>query len=175
MLYKTRGIIIKKSNLGEFDQLITVYTKEFGKIVLRGKSVRKNKAKLKGCLDLFLKSFLMIAPGKGFDIITGAEIEENFSYIRSDLSALSACFYLSELINRLIPELEKDENVWRLVLVCFEGINNKSDIVQTVSFFESELLNILGYGQNKKNKIDFIQSLLNSKINSRVFYKKSLI
>jgi len=73
MLYKTQGIIIKNSNLGEVDRLITVYTNDFGKLVIKGKSVRKNQAKLKGHLELFLYSHLMIAPGRGFDIITGAE------------------------------------------------------------------------------------------------------
>ena len=51
--YKTQGIIIKRTNLGEFDRLLTVYTKDFGKILIRGKSIRKNQAKLKGHLELF--------------------------------------------------------------------------------------------------------------------------
>ena len=98
MLYKTQGIIIKKSNLGEFDQLLTVYTKEFGKVLLKGKSVRKNQAKLKGHLELFLNSYLMIAPTKGFDIITGAETLNNFSYLHKNLSSLASSYYLSELL-----------------------------------------------------------------------------
>jgi len=53
MLYKTQGIIIKNSNLGEVDRLITVYTNDFGKLVIKGKSVRKNQAKLKGHLVTF--------------------------------------------------------------------------------------------------------------------------
>ncbi|MEA2113605.1 MAG: recombination protein O N-terminal domain-containing protein, partial [Patescibacteria group bacterium] len=70
MLYKTEGIIIGRRNLGDYDRLFTVYTKNFGKILIKGKSVRKNQSKLRGHLELFLRSHLMIAPGRGFDIIT---------------------------------------------------------------------------------------------------------
>ncbi|MFH0805304.1 MAG: DNA repair protein RecO [Patescibacteria group bacterium] len=173
MLYKTQGIIIKKSNLGEFDHLITIYTKEFGKILLKGKSTRKNQAKLKGHLELFLNSCLMVAPARGFDIITGAETVRSFSYLHNDLLSLSASFYLSELIDKLIPEPEKDDQIWDLILYSFQAINNKnSDTKIIVNNFESKLLEFLGYGSKQENNLDSIQSILNEKINSKYFLQK---
>ena len=186
MLYKTEGIIIKKSSLGEFDQLITVYTEEFGKILLKGKSVRKNQAKLKGHLELFLNSYLMIAPArrcyassvaggpaKGFDIITGAETINSFSYLHNNLTSLSASFYLSELIDKLIPEPEKDNKIWNLVLSSFQEINQKnSNFKIIVNNFENKLLEFLGYGNKQNNSLNFIQSILNRKINSKHFLQK---
>jgi len=173
MLYKTKGIIIKKSSLGEFDQLITVYTEEFGKILLKGKSVRKNQAKLKGHLELFLNSCLMVAPGRGFDIITGAETIKSFPHLHSNLSSLFASFYLSELIDKLIPEPEKDSQVWKLILRSFQEINQQnSNIKIIVNNFENKLLEFLGYGDEQDNNLDFIQSILNEKINSKHFLQK---
>jgi len=166
MLYKTEGIIIKNSNLGEFDRLITVYTKEFGKLAVKGKSVRKNQAKLKGHLELFLLSDLMIAPGKGFDIITSAETIKSFPYLHQNLNHLLASHYFSELIDKLIAGPEKDDNLWQLIVSSFEQLNQKeSDIKIIASNFEDKLLQILGYGQ-QENFIDFVQGLINSRINS---------
>ncbi len=173
MLYKTKGIIIKKSNLGEFDQLITVYTKEFGKILLKGKSVRKNQAKLKGHLELFLNSCLMVAPARGFDIITGAETINSFSRLHNNLLSLFVSFYLSELIDKLIPEPEKDNQIWQLVLCSFQEINQKNnDIKIIINNFENRLLEFLGYGNKQNNNLNFIQSILNEKINSKHFLQK---
>jgi len=172
VLYKTQGIIIKKSNLGEFDQLITVYTKEFGKILLKGKSIRKNQAKLKGHLELFLNVFLMVAPGKGFDIITGAETINSFPRLRNNLTSLFASFYLSELIDKMIPEPEKDEQIWKIIFLSFQKINSNNDIKIIVKNFERNLLNLLGYEGRKENNINFIQSFLNEKINSKYFLQK---
>jgi len=173
VLYKTKGIIIKKSNLGEFDHLITIYTKEFGKVLLKGKSTRKNQAKLKGHLELFLNSYLMIAPAKGFDIITGAETVNSFPYLHNNLTSLSVAFYLSELIDKLLPEPESDNQIWNLILSSFQEINHKNSNLKTiVNNFENKLLEFLGYGNKQKNNFDYIQSILNKKINSRYFLQK---
>jgi DNA repair protein RecO (recombination protein O) len=166
MLYKTQGIIIKKTNLGEFDKLITVYSKDFGKIVVKGRAVRKNQAKLKGHLELFLYSHLMIAPGRGLDIITGAETIEGFPYLHQSLSSLAATYYLSELIDKLIAGPEKDENIWQLLLNSFQALDQeKQDIKSVISNFENKILEFLGYGQ-QKNFLSFVESLANDKIKS---------
>ena len=167
MLYKTQGIIIKKANLGEVDRLLTVYTKDFGKILVKGKSVRKNQAKLKGHLELFLQSHLMIAPGKGLDIVTGAEIIESFSYLHQNLASLTAAYYLSELTDKLIAGPEKDANIWNLLLLSFQRLNQENQKIKTItSDFENRFLEFLGYGSYQKNPLAFIESLLGEKMKS---------
>ncbi len=181
MLYKTEGIIIKKQNLNDLDRLLTIYTKDYGKILVKAKSVRKNQAKLKGHLELFLLSHLVIAParrryassvaggpGRGFDIITGAETLENFSSLRKDLSSLAGGYYLAEIIDKLIAGPEKDENIWQLLLGSFESLNQKKDIKGVVNNYENRLLEFLGYGQ-QKNPLNFVQSLINEEIKSCSF------
>jgi len=172
MLYKTQGIIIKNSNLGEIDRLITVYTNDFGKLVIKGKSIRKNQAKLKGHLELFLCSHLMIAPGRGFDIIAGAETIKNFSHLHKNLNCLFVAHYFSELIDKLIAGPEKDEDIWQLLLNSFEELDQKEvKIKLIVNNFENKFSQFLGYGQ-QKNFVSFAESLINAKINSYQYLTK---
>ncbi|MFH1551934.1 MAG: DNA repair protein RecO [bacterium] len=166
MLYKTQGIIIKQANLGETDRLLNVYTKDFGKILIKAKSVRKNQAKLKGHLELFLYSDLMIAPARGFDIITSAETIDGFQCLRKNLSCLSSAYYISELTDKMIAGTEKDDNLWFLLLNSFQRLNEKEqNIKPIIKNFENSLLELLGYGY-QKNPLLFIQSLLNQRIKS---------
>ncbi|MFH1460909.1 MAG: DNA repair protein RecO [Patescibacteria group bacterium] len=166
MLYKTQGIIIKSANLGEIDRLITVYTKDFGKLAVKGKSIRKNQAKLKGHLELFLHSHLMIAPARGFDIITGAETIERFSQLRQDLSSLAIAYYFSELIDKLVVGPEKDEDIWQLLLTSFQKLNQPNQKTGSIiKEFESNLSEFLGYGQ-QKDFLNFAESLAGERINS---------
>ena len=140
MLYKTQGIIIKRTNSGEVDRLLTIYTKDFGKILVRAKSVRKNQSKLKGHLELFLQSHFLIAPGKNLDIITGAETIERFSELHQGLPCLAAAYYLSEVINKTMAGPEKDIQIWQLILSAFEKLNQKEpDIRAIVNDFEKTL------------------------------------
>ena len=45
--YRTKGFILKKRNQGEANQLFTVFTKDFGRIEILGKSIRKITSKLR--------------------------------------------------------------------------------------------------------------------------------
>lgn len=132
--------------------------------------MRKNQAKLKGHLETFLHSHLMIAPGRGLDIITAAETITDFSYLRQNLLCLATSYYFSELIDKLMPGPEKDERIWQMLLDSFQKLNQPNqDIKAIIKYFEKNLLEFLGYGQERKNYFDFIQSLLREKIQSRTF------
>jgi len=175
MLYKTQGIIIKRANSGEVDRLLTIYTKDFGKILVRAKSVRKNQSKLKGHLELFLQSHFLIAPGKNLDIITGAETIERFSELHQRLPCLAAAYYLSEIIDKTMAGPEKDIQIWQLILSGFEKLNQKEpDIKAIVNGFEKKLLEFLGYGEAQKDARSFIEALLKERLNSKYFLQKAV-
>ena len=175
MLYKTEGIIIRRRNLGEYDRLLTVYTKDFGKILIKAKSIRKNQSKLRGHLELFLRSHFMIVPGRGFDIITGAETIESYPCLHNSLPSLAVAHYLSEIADKLLSGPEKDENIYSLFLNSFRQLNRKDNKLKfVVKNFESEFLKFLGYGGAQANTVSFIQSLVNEDINSRHFLQKAV-
>lgn len=174
MLYKTQGIIIKRANSGEVDRLLTIYTKDFGKILVRAKSVRKNQSKLKGHLELFLQSHFLVAPGKNLDIITGAETIERFLELHQRLPCLAAAYYLSEVIDKTMAGPEKDIQIWQLILSGFEKLNQKEpDIKVIVNDFEKKLLEFLGYGEAQKDACSFIEALLKERLNSKYFLQKA--
>ena len=172
MVYKTQGIVIKKKDLTEADRCLTVYTKDFGKILVKGKAVKKSQAKLKGHLELFMLSHLMIAQGKGLDIVTSAETINNYSWLRSNLPSLAAAYYFSELVDKLIVGPEKDEKIWQLLLAGFNQLNKEDgQTASLIKIFEAKLIQFLGYdlSQQTKNPVVFIQSVLGEKINSKKF------
>lgn len=171
MTYKTTGIIIKKRDLSEADRLLTIYTKDFGKILVKAKAVKKSQAKLKGHLELFLHSDLIFAEGKSLDIVIGAETIDNFFTVHHCLSALAGAYCLAELADRLIAGPEPDENIWRLILFSFQAINNENENVELViKNFSAKILEFLGYGDfNQQNPFPFICSYIGSEINSFEF------
>lgn len=172
MVYKTQGIIIKKKDLSEADRLLTIYTKDFGKICVRAKAVQKSSAKLKGHLELFVVSYLMMAQGKNLDIVTGAETIENYSFLRRHLPSLAAAYYFSELIDKLIVGPEKDTRIWPLLLASFFQLNQSQPKIESlIKLFEQKLLEFLGYDLSAKQQdpILFIQHTLGEKINSKKF------
>jgi DNA repair protein RecO (recombination protein O) len=141
---------------------------------VRAKAVQKSQAKLKGHLELFLHSHLLVARGKNLDIVTGAETINNFSFLHKNLSSLVSAYYFSELMDKLISGPEPDLNIWNLVLGSFESLNSRKspkEITQIIKDFEVGFLSCLGYNlhQIKKDPVDFIYFNLGEKINSKKF------
>jgi len=171
MLYKTPAIIIKRIDLKDADRLIIAYTKEFGKVSLKAKSVKKETSKLKGHLELFILTYLMFAKGRNSNIITGAETINPFHFLHSNLVNLFYAYYFSEILDKMIIGPEKDIRIWNLILESFYRLDSsQTDLEKLRKNFESNLLNYLGYGFSK-NPLEVIQSVCYDKINSYKFLK----
>jgi len=146
--YRTLGIIIKKENRGEANQLLTIITKDFGKVKILAKAIRKIKSKLKSGVPLFSLSEINFIQGKRYKILTDAIREKKFTNINSDLNKLRIVTEIGENIDFLLREGEKEEEVWKLALKTFYKIDESTDSnfdFLIYHYFFWNLLVFLGY------------------------------
>jgi len=113
--YKTEGIIIRRNNFRESSLILGIYTKDYGKIEAVARSARKEKGKLKGHLELFLHTDLILAQGRNVDTITSSLAAENFLSLRNSLKLLFPAYYILELVDRITIEKYKDERIFHLL------------------------------------------------------------
>ncbi len=125
------GIILKKQPLGEADELITLYTKELGKVRLLAKSVKSSKSKLQQKLQTLFLVEARVAGGK-LPKLTGVETIKTFIALREDLSAVNSAFYAAELVLKFSPDEQKNEHF-------FSALENFLDFLN--SGVEPQLLN----------------------------------
>lgn len=71
--YRVEAVVLRTHKLGEADRIITLLTREKGKIRAVAKGVRRTRSKFGARLEPFSRVELFIAPGKNLDIITQAE------------------------------------------------------------------------------------------------------
>ena len=147
--YRTQGFVLRKKDLGETDRIFTVFTKDFGKLEILGKAIRKIGSKLRGGMELFYLSDIEFIQGKTHKTLTDAILIENFLNLRKDLKRLKIGFDISEMIDTLIKGEEKDEKVWKLLKETFERLNKIPLSIKECWFiyyyFLWNFLSILGY------------------------------
>ena len=124
--YKTQGFFIKKNNKEEADQLFTIYTKDFGKLEILGRAIRKIKSKLRGGAELFYLSKVEFIQGKTYKTLTDTVLINNFSNIRNDFEKLRIACQISENLVSLIKEQELDEEIWQLLNEVFNKLNTRA-------------------------------------------------
>lgn len=157
--YKTEGIIIKRSNYGEADKILTIFTKHYGKICTLAKGVRRVTSRKGGNLELFNWVILFLAEGKNLDIVTEVQVKDSFSGFRKDLKRVGVAYYFCELVDKFCPERQKNQEVFCLLVKGLKDLEKKSSgsnhWTNFVEGFEIKLLEELGFWPRGKSVESF--------------------
>lgn len=114
--YSSEAMVLKRSDLGEADRVVTLFTPYRGKFHAIAKGSRRPISKLAGHLELLNRSQLQLALGRNLDIITQAEVRENFLRLRAELWHMTCGFYLAELVDRFVEERVPHTDIYTLLL-----------------------------------------------------------
>lgn len=143
---RTRAIILKKQNTGEYDQLVTCYTEEFGKITAVAKSILKPSSIQAMHLDVFNLVDFELINGRAAPIITGAQAEQTHSNLKNNLASLATAYFFAETADRIFFEYQKDDKLWKFFTSLLEELNDGHHRLLLAK--QIEFLNILGYAPN---------------------------
>ena len=97
--YKTRAIILKTAPFSEADKMVTLFSRDAGKIKAIAKSARKVPSRLGGRVEPFTHAEYFIAKGRNLDIISQCQMIETFQKIRDGEDRLPAGLYILKLID----------------------------------------------------------------------------
>ncbi len=174
--YKTEGVILRRSNFGEADRILTIYTKHYGKIRAIAKGVRKITSRKGGNVELFNHCVLFLAKGKNLDIVTEAQVVNSFSRLGDDLEKTAAAFYLVELVDQLTPDGQVNRQVFDLLVGALnELLVTSYKLPVTIRKFEIKLLKLLGFWSDAvdiKNVKSYIEEIIERKLRSPEFQQK---
>jgi DNA repair protein RecO (recombination protein O) len=144
-VYQTEAIIIKHTNLGEADRILTLYTPDHGKVKAIAKGSRRPKSKFGGHVELLTHSSLLLARGRNFDIVTQAQSADSFLALKEDLKRMSCGLYISELVDAFTEEQLESRSIFTLLLETLHQLIESKDTNTTLRYFELRLLDITGY------------------------------
>lgn len=167
--YSSEGIVLSRKNYGEADRILIVISKEFGKLSLLAKGIRKIKSKKRGHLEIFSKIKFSAASGHGIDIITEAETIDDFAGVRVNLNKISLAYYFCEVVNKITHEDGRVSTVYNLLSIALEELEEETGLKKLRLKFIYDLLTNMGYWPTGKKLIDadiVLDDVLERKINS---------
>lgn len=170
--FKTTGIVIKRRNTGEADRILTVYTRDQGKIVVKAKGVRKITSKRSSHIEPLNISVMTLYKGEGMHILMEVDTINSHSSIKNNLPRVSMAYHICELIDSLCPEGQEQPEVFELLVQMLRDLSEKEKIGKAIHVFEIQLLTLLGYTTATHDLTGakasfFIESILERKLKSR--------
>ncbi len=148
-LIKTAGLITKTKKYGETSLIVTIITKDLGKISAIANNVRTSKPRMLSGLQLFAFSEFVMYKGKGkkgLYSLNEITVAESFSNIRTSLEKLAYASYFAELTNSVQAENNPDEDILRLLLNTLFVLDRDLQPLEKIkTVFEWRMAHICGY------------------------------
>ena len=116
-LYRDEAIVLRTQKLGEADRIITVLSRQHGRIRAVAKGVRRTTSRWGSRLEPFTHVDLQLAEGRSLDVITQAETLTPFhSRLGMDYERYTAGTVMLETADRLVYE-EKQPALQQFLLL----------------------------------------------------------
>ena len=165
---RVTAIVLKRSNFSEADKIITLFSKERGKIRVVAKGIRRIKSRRAPHLELFNLVTVVLHSGKAFDLVSEAKSEHRSV---DDLKTAGYLFYICEVLDKILPEEQPHPEIFEMATEIFKNVSQRQ-----VKEFVIQLLWNLGYlprGQYPKDGItDFVEQITERKIRSKKFLEE---
>ena len=143
--YRTEALSLRKMPLGEADILLTLYTRDAGKLRAVAKGARKTTSKLVGHFEPLTLNRLALSKGRNLDIVTQAQVIDNFSTLKRSLTGLTQGLYIAELLDGFGSEANPNPELYQLSLEALRAVERDPESEMPLRFFELHLLRVSGF------------------------------
>lgn len=99
------GIILRRTDYGEADRIITFLTRDHGRIRVMAKGVRKSKSKLAGGIELFSVSEVHFIKGRGdIGTLVSTRLISHYDYIVKHLDRTELAYAFLKIVDKIVED-----------------------------------------------------------------------
>ena len=143
---KAQALVIRTVEFSETSSIVTVFSREFGKLSGLAKGARRPKGPFDAGLDLLGTHRLVFLwkPADTLHLFTEAKLETRFRPREGGLGALYAGYYLAELLSELTFDHDPHPNLFDAARDLLDKLMHGRRLAAAVLAFERTLLEELG-------------------------------
>ncbi|MDP3741609.1 MAG: DNA repair protein RecO [bacterium] len=181
MYSKYTGVILKKHPLGEADELLTIFTKETGKLRVKAVSSRKIRSRLAGHLQSLNEIQFEVAGRGSLPVLISVRGTRLNNYLRENLKKFAYALIGAETLYRLSPDRQEQPEAYENLIRFFVELGETRLENDCLRKFQIRLLQIMGFGVPpgiSENNIDnqaldgFMHDVLERDIRSNAFLRE---
>lgn len=167
--YSDEGIVLARRNFGEADRILSIYSKNHGRISVIAKGIRKLTSRKRGHLEIFSYIRFQAVEGHGIGILTEVETINSFESFKKDLKKVSLAYFFCEVIGKITHEHERNDGIFELILNYLEKLQFEDRLKSLRMNFILDLLVIAGFWPKEKklvNPDEKLEEVIERSINS---------
>jgi DNA repair protein RecO (recombination protein O) len=144
---KTLAIVIRVVEFSETSCIVTLFTRDFGKLGALAKGARRPKSPFESALDLLAvcRIVFLHKSSEALDLLTEAKLERRFRAAARDLSCLYAGYYVAELLREMTDAGDPHPDLFDAADHALRDLEGSADALCVVFRFEMTALRLLGH------------------------------
>jgi DNA repair protein RecO (recombination protein O) len=145
---KAEALVLRVIDFSETSCVVTLFTREFGKISGLAKGARRLKGPFESALDLLARVRLVFLrkSSEALDLLTEAKLEQRFRPAGHDLSSLYGAYYVAETLNELTHDADPHAELFDTAVETLDRLSGGSPSAGAVLLrWELSALRILGH------------------------------
>lgn len=146
MFIKTEALVLRETEYKDHDKLLTVLTKDYGRLTVRARGIKGKTSKLKAGCQLLCYSEFTLRDYQGYYTVTEATPIKMFAELRKDLERLSLASYFAQLAEVVSQEDVPNSELLSLMLnalYALADLNLSQKLVKAA--FELRIACFAGY------------------------------
>lgn len=144
MLQKCEGIVIRTTDYGETNKIVTLYTREWGKVGVMARGAKKPNSRLSSITQLFTHGFFLIQSGTGLGSVQQGEMISSFRSIAEDIFLTAYASYIVELTDKSTDDKKPNPFHFELLYQTLNYMNEGYDPDILMNIYEMKMLNVMG-------------------------------
>jgi DNA repair protein RecO (recombination protein O) len=145
MLYRVEGIVIRSMDYGEGNKIVTLFTREIGKVGVMARGAKKLKSRHAAATQLFTYGIYSFYKNGQLGSLNSADIEDAHQKLREDLHLSAYSAYLMELIDRTVGDQETNEALFEQLKATLNALREGKDPAILLHIIEMKALALAGY------------------------------
>lgn len=162
-MLKSEGIVLKAIRYRDTSKILTIFTKEYGKISVMASGAYSSKSKLISTTQPFSYSEYYLNKSRSFLYLNQADLINSFYSIRERMERVIYGYYMLELVEKSLPEELENKKIFLLLEKGLKVLSQLNlDYLKFITAYELKFISFLGY----KPSLDRCTSCNNTKFNS---------
>ncbi|MCA9027369.1 MAG: DNA repair protein RecO [Planctomycetaceae bacterium] len=143
---KTDALVIRLADWSESSRVVTLFTRDFGKISALAKGAKRLRSAFEAGLDLLSESRIVFLrkSSSSLDILTESQLIARFQPSSSSLTSLYGGYYVAELLSGLSEEYDPHPHLYQVATDTLRSLESDEDAQPALLRFELVLLNEIG-------------------------------
>ncbi len=151
MIVTTDAVVLKAMKYGETSKIVTLYTRDYGRLSVLAKGARSRNSKFGSSLEplSIVSAVFYKKDHRDLHLLTQCGLRTSLRRIPEDLEKLAAAMAVVELVLGVAHQEEKNEELFVFLCDVLSAINTATiNAGNALYFFEVRLFDILGFKPN---------------------------